>query len=425
MTAAPPGQPDPAQLWEALSAAQRDLLLCVAACAEAEGGAAYLVGGPVRDLLRGDALLRDIDLVTAADARSVAHHFVAETGATVAKTTGFGTATVRIPDDENASVDFATARTETYPHPGALPVVAFPATISDDLHRRDITINAMALPITSRGFGALLDPTGGLADLRRGIVRILHDASFRDDPTRLYRATRYAARFGFAVEPHTASLIHAAVADGALATISPDRKRHELDLGIHEPDPVACFAAFDAFGLLRATSPALIWDDWIAARVPLVAPTAWPIWAFFVCRQDDAAGERLFADLPLGAMQTPMRMLVRVWRERGVIANAPRLSLLRPLLEKLPESAALALLVDEPAGIHAAAFYTRTQYMAYQDTRRNYSFGDYLKELGVLPGPIYRELLGTLRDARLDGNVESRQDAEFYLRSHLDERRSE
>lgn len=420
MTAVPPGQADPAQLWGALSAAQRDLLRRAAACAKAEGGAIYLVGGPVRDLLRGSASLHDIDLVATTDARNVAHRFAAETGATVAKTTDFGTATVRIPDEGGTSVDFATARMETYPRPGALPVVAFPAMIGDDLHRRDITINAMALPISPHGFGALLDPTDGLADLRNGIVRILHDASFRDDPTRLYRATRYATRFGFTVEPHTASLIHAAVAGGALTTISPDRKRHELDLGLREPDPVACFAAFDAFGLLRATSPVLIWDEWVAARIPLVAPTAWPVYAFFVCRQDDAAVERLFADIPIRAMQPPIRMLVRVWRERDAVANAPRLSILRPLLEKLPESAVVALLVGEPAGVRAAAFSARMRQMAHQDLRWNHSFGDYLKELGVLPGPIYRNLLDALRDARLDGDVETRHDAEIYLRSRLD-----
>ncbi len=425
MPAASPEQPDFARLWGTLSAAQRDLLVHAAACAEAEGGAAYLVGGPVRDLLRGVALLHDIDLVTTTDARNVAHRFATERGATVAKTTDFGTATVRLPDDNGGtSVDFATARTETYPRPGALPVVAFPATIGEDLHRRDLTINAMALPITPHGFGALLDPTGGLADLRSGIIRVLHDASFRDDPTRLYRTTRYAVRFGFVVEPHTASLIHATVADGALMTISPDRKRHELDLGIREPDPVACFAAFDAFGVLRATSPVLIWDEWIATRVPLVAPTAWPVYAFFVCRQDDAAVKRLLTDLPMRAMHTPIRLLVRIWQERERIANASHLSMLRPLLPKLPEREVLALFVGEPAGDRAAAFYARIRYMAHQDLWWGVSFGNYLKDLGVPSGPIFREVLDGLRDARLDGVVETREDAEIYLRSSLDEQHS-
>lgn len=412
--------PDPSSLWEALNTSQRGVLLRAAATAAEEGGAAYLVGGPVRDLLRGDARLHDIDIVTTADARRVAQRFAMMGNAVVTKTTDFGTATVRVSDgDSGASVDFATARTETYPQPGALPIVAFPTRIGEDLHRRDVTINAMALPITPHGFGHLLDPTDGLADLRAGVIRVLHDASFRDDPTRLYRVARYAARFGFMIEPHTASLLHAVVANNALTTISPDRKRHELDLGIRERDPVACFDAFDACGLLRATSPTLIWDAWVATRMRRVAPTAWPIWAFFVCRQDDAAVARLLTDLPVGAMQQSIRRLVGVWRARERIAHAPRLSMIRPLLEQLSERDVRALLDNDPAASRAAALYERLQHIRRQDRQWDRSFGNYLKELGVMPGPVYRDILDELRDARLDGDVETREEAEAFVRKRL------
>lgn len=423
MAAQRPDNPDPAVLWSALNAPQRDLLSRLAASAEAEGGAALLVGGPVRDLLRGEARLHDIDVVTTTDARQVARRFATTTSAAVTKTTDFGTATVRARDGDT-SVDLATARTETYPRPGALPTVTFPASIDVDLHRRDVTINAMALPITPHGFGNLLDPTGGLADLRAGIIRVLHDATFRDDPTRLYRAARYAARFGFTVEPHTSTLLHAAIADGALTTISADRKRNELAFGLREADPVACFTAFNTYGLLRATSPTLIWDEWVATRMRRVLPAEWPVWAFFVCRQGDAAVERLLADLPLGTMRKPMRMVIRVWREREVIAHAARLSTIRPLLEKISEHVALALLDDDPAAPRAAAFYVRLHHLARQEMQWGHSFGNYLKWLGVAPGPIYREILGALRDARLDGEVETREDAETFVRRLLAERTS-
>ena len=425
MTAPFTTQPDPAALWDALGAPQRAMLLRAAASAAEAGGAAYLVGGPVRDLLRGETRLRDVDIVTTADARHIARRFAGYGQASVAKTTDFGTATVQVAANDGGitSMDIATARTETYPRPGALPVVTFPATITADLHRRDLTINAMALPITARGFGDLLDPTGGGADLRDGIVRVLHDASFRDDPTRLYRTIRYAARFRFTVEPHTALLLHAAIADGALTTLSPDRKRHELELGLREADPVACYAGFDAYGLLRATSPALIWDTWVAARLPLVAPSAWPVWAFFVCRQDDAAVDRLLATIALGAQeQVKVRMLVHVWRERERIAKAPRLSALQSLLAKLPERDVLALLFGEPAAPRAAAWYGRLHAIAAQDRRWGRSFGNYLKELGVTPGPVYRDILGALRNARLDGDVETLEEAEIFVRTSFNER---
>ncbi|MDQ2787088.1 MAG: hypothetical protein M3Y58_19025 [Chloroflexota bacterium] len=421
MMGARPDSPNPSTLWEALNTSQRAVLQRAAISAEQEGGKAFLVGGPVRDLLRGDARLHDIDIVTTADARRVAQRFATMGNASVAKRTDFGTATVRVSDgDSDASVDFATARTETYPQPGALPVVAFPAQIGEDLHRRDVSINAMALPITPHGFGRLLDPTGGLADLRAGVIRVLHDGSFRDDPTRLYRAARYAARFGFTIEPHTASLLHAAVADGALTTISPDRKRHGLALGIRERDPIACFDALDRCGLLRATSPALVWDAWVATRMRHVAPTAWPIWAFFVCRQNDAAVEQLLADIPVGTgEQVRIRMLVRVWRERDGIAKESRLSALRSLLERLPERDVLAVLAEDPAAAHTAAFYARRHDLWSQDYRWGRSFGNYLKELGVMPGPVYRDVLDALRDARLDGDVETREEAETFVRKRL------
>lgn len=433
--------PEPSALWRALAAGERALLLRAAESAIAEGGDAYLVGGPVRGLLRGDVHLHDIDIVTTVDARRVAQRFAAGGEADVTKTTDFGTATIHLRDDVRGIIglDFATARTEAYPQPGALPAVTFPATIDEDLLRRDLTVNAMALPITTHGFGGLIDPTGGLADLRRGMIRILHDASFRDDPTRLYRAVRYAARFAFIVDPHTAALIRDAVAAGALGTISRDRKRRELELGLLEHDPVACFAAFDAFGLLLATSPALVWDDWVANRLRHAIPRAdasprraaraqaerfdpmlAPIWASFVARHDDATVDALITDVSPKRMQRLVRRLVRVWRERDFIASAPRLSALRPLLEKLRGPEVLALLDDDPAATRAAAFYA-----ALQRTRRQEIGGHdstYLMKRGIPQSPVYGEILGALRGARLDGRVRTRQESEEFIETSLRER---
>lgn len=419
-----PPAPNPSDFWATLAPWQRAMLTAVRDAARAEGGEAYLVGGPVRDLLHGSASLRDIDLLTTVDARAVARRLASTTPAIADKTTDFGTATVHLPtDDGDAVMDIATARTETYPRPGALPVVSIPAPVAADLHRRDFTINAMALPITTDGFGALLDPTDGLADLRDGVVRVLHDASFRDDPTRLYRALRYAARFGFALAPETTALFSKALANDALATISPDRKRHELGLGLREPDRVACFAAFDTFGLLRATSPVLIWDDWVARRVRLIGNETWPVWAFFVCRQGEGAAERLIADIPLGVLWPKIRGLVRVWEERGFIASAQNLSSLRPLLEKQPGHVVLILLDGEAAAVHAARFYAQLDHINQQDRQRGRSVGNYLKQLGVTPGPVYRDILNALRDARLDGDAETTDACDGFVRRYVERQR--
>jgi tRNA nucleotidyltransferase (CCA-adding enzyme) len=178
------------------------------------GDPVYLVGGAVRDLLLGRDRA-DVDLVVEGDAGALAGRL----GAEVVAHERFGTAKVSLDGHE---VDIASARAESYPRPGALPVVEPAATLEADLGRRDFTINAMAIPL--RGEPRLVDPHGGRADLAAGRLRVLHAASFEDDPTRAIRAARYAARFGFGLEPGTADLLRAADLDA----VSADRREAEL-----------------------------------------------------------------------------------------------------------------------------------------------------------------------------------------------------
>src|SRR6187399_1791526 len=181
---------------------------------EVAGDPVYLVGGAVRDLLLGRGRA-DIDLVVEGDASALAGRL----GADVISHERFGTAKVRLDGHE---VDIAGARSESYPHPGALPVIAAGVDLADDLRRRDFTINAMAIPLL--GEPRLIDPHGGRGDLARGQLRVLHDDSFADDPTRAIRAARYAARFGLALEQHTAELLGKTDLD----TVSADRREAEL-----------------------------------------------------------------------------------------------------------------------------------------------------------------------------------------------------
>ena len=158
----------------------------------------YLVGGAVRDLLRGaDAV--DLDLAVEGDARSVARTLAEPLGGTAREHERFGTATVQAPE---LAFDLATTRTESYDEPGALPRVT-EATLGEDLRRRDFTINAMAVALGGDDLGHLYDPHGGLADLEAGLIRILHPGSFLDDPTRLLRAVRYETRLGFGMDEDT------------------------------------------------------------------------------------------------------------------------------------------------------------------------------------------------------------------------------
>ena len=187
-----------------------------------------LVGGAVRDLLLGREP-RELDVVVDGDPGAV---LAALGPGEERRHDRFGTATLRTPG--GCAYDLARSRTERYAHPGALPDVE-PAPLERDLERRDVTVNAMALLPDGR----LLSVGGALDDLRAGVLRVLHDASFRDDATRLWRVARYAARLGFAVEPHTRAL--AAAADPG--TVSGERLGAELRLALREPDPLAALRA--------------------------------------------------------------------------------------------------------------------------------------------------------------------------------------
>ena len=181
---------------------------------------AYLVGGAVRDLLRGaDAV--DLDIAVEGDARSVARALAERLDGEAREHERFGTATVRAGE---LGVDLATTRRETYEDPGALPRVEA-ASLADDLRRRDFSINAMAVALTGDDLGHLYDPCGGLGDLEAGVIRILHGRSFLDDPTRLLRAVRYEVRLDFRMDDATEPAARAAIAEGAISTVSGARVR--------------------------------------------------------------------------------------------------------------------------------------------------------------------------------------------------------
>ena len=192
---------------------------------EVGGKGTYLVGGFVRDLLLKRPNL-DIDIVVETDAMPVAKTMQQRWNGTLDMHPQFGTATVTPANPNLPKIDFVTARRETYETAGALPIVAR-GTLTDDLHRRDFTINALAMRLDTRAFGTIVDKVGGLADLEKGIIRVLHPRSFRDDPTRIFRACRYAERYGFRIAHTDAPLIQEA--GSVLAQLSGERIRNEID----------------------------------------------------------------------------------------------------------------------------------------------------------------------------------------------------
>jgi len=190
---------------------------------------AYLVGGYVRDSTLGRESV-DIDVVVEGDGVKIGRELNAKLGGKLTSHAEFGTATIAI---DSRRVDLASARTEKYPSPAQLPHV-YPSTIVEDLNRRDFTINAIAMSISKENFGEIFDPFGGMTDIKKKLIRILHRNSFIDDPTRIFRALRYKNRFSFKLEDETERLMKEAIAEGMIDKLSGQRIINELELIFHE-----------------------------------------------------------------------------------------------------------------------------------------------------------------------------------------------
>jgi tRNA nucleotidyltransferase (CCA-adding enzyme) len=328
----------------------------------------YVVGGAVRDLLAGLGRA-DLDVVVEGDAAALA----ARLGAEPREHERFATAKVEFGGHE---VDIASARSESYPHPGALPVVSPAAAIEADLGRRDFSVNAMAIPLS--GEPRLIDPHHGRADLEAGLLRVLHRESFADDPTRAIRAARYAARLGLELEPETAALLRAADLD----TVSADRRRAELLRLAGEATAPRGFALLREWGLLASRGG----EDGLVERV--AALTAAPLWAERLAPADRARALLAAALGPAGderelACARPERPSQAVELARGhdpvelVLARALGAAWLDDYLEKW---SAVTLAID----------------------------GADLIAAGVPQGPaLGRGLTAALR-AKLDGEIEGR-----------------
>jgi tRNA nucleotidyltransferase (CCA-adding enzyme) len=362
---------------------------------------AWLVGGGVRDLMLG-ATSVDLDLAIEGDARELARALAERLGGAAREHERFGTATVRAGD---LVVDLASTRRETYAQPGALPDVEM-AALEDDLTRRDFTVNAMAASLDEPAIGELRDPCGGRDDLEAGVIRVLHPASFIDDPTRLLRAVRYESRLGFRMDPETERLAREAIAAGGPATVSGARIRDEL-LDLLEERPVAVSVArMQDLGLDRALSPLL--GDARPEDVAAAAEAA-----------ERIGGQRRFT--ALAAMIAPDPDHLAGWtqdlhlraEDRDAVLHAARKGpqLVRALEPPLPDSTLHALLHCELPETLALAIALGAREPPIQRYRERLSgagleiTGDDLRSAGIPESPaIGRALRETLK-RKLDGQV--------------------
>ena len=370
------------------------------------GVSAYLVGGPVRDHLLG-VPVKDLDICVVGDAPALAARLTDAIGGRLTVHQRFGTASVTTPE---LTVDLVTARRETYRRPGALPDVSA-GSIADDLARRDFTVNAMAIPIDG-GIEDLVDPHGGRADLSAGVIRTLHPDSFRDDPTRVLRAVRYAARFGFRMDPATLEELHTALDDKAIATLSADRIRHELERILAETNPLPALQCADSLGALDAINPSLTAAH---LRHLSAAPSSTLTWlAALVWPMSTRAATALAARLnaPASWVRVIDDTTALVARQRQLARPGLRPSEVCALLDGLsPDTIAAAAVMPSPVVAEYARRYLAEWWSVAPRLR-----GSDLLELGVPAGPAVGEALRTLRKARLDGEAGSREDEESIAR---------
>ena len=360
----------------------------------------YLVGGAVRDLLLGGRPL-DLDLVVEGDPAPV----VAALGGEVRTHDRFGTSTVSL---DGFAYDLARSRRETYAHPGALPDVS-PAPLSEDLLRRDFTVNALAIALVGDLAGTVEAAPRGLEDLKRRSLRVLHDASFIDDPTRALRLARYASRLEFEIEPHTRALLESALDAGAISTVSGSRIGAELRLLAREPDPVSALRCVGELGIAHAIHPALGLDDEPLARRALAL------------LPDD--GRRDLLVLALAARHVPppelaylLHMLAFEASDRQtIIAAATRSSTLARELERAGQPSEIADAVADAgpelvalAGALGPERAAREWLRELRHVRLEIGGND-LIEAGVREGPAIGVGLHAALSAKLDGRACGRE----------------
>jgi tRNA nucleotidyltransferase (CCA-adding enzyme) len=370
---------------------------------EALGGTArvHLVGGAVRDLLLGREPARDLDLVVEGDARPVAELLAARLDGQATAFAPFLTAHVAAGE---FGYDLATARRERYPRPGALPEVE-PATLEEDLLRRDFTVNAMAASLGPDDFGTVRAVPGAGEDLERGRLRILHDGSFLDDPTRLLRLVRYAARLDFAIDQRTSVLARQAVAADALDTLTGARIGAELRLLLDEPRAGAALGLAEGLGLLAALRPPLRWRPDLAARARALLDVPTVLLAAAAIDSDPEELRAALDDWRFPARERA-RIVTAVRDAPGLaesLASAPRPSEIAAAAERTsPEAMALAGAMG--AGDAAEQWLSQLRHVRLQIG------GEGLLAAGVPAGPAVGRGLRAALASKLDGEATTRED---------------
>ncbi len=408
------------KIYKQLPAEVGECLRVIGETSARQGLSIYLVGGAVRDLLLGLSTT-DIDLVVEGNAITFAKSIPIKRGKLTAHQ-AFGTANIKW---NHTSIDIATARSEIYSQPGALPEVT-PSNINRDLFRRDFTVNAMAVSLHKDNFGELLDPYNGLQDLKNRFIRILHSESFIDDATRILRAIRYEKRLNFKLENETLRLLKRDI--NMLDTISPDRIRHELELVLKEKQPEKALNRANELKILSKVSTKLSTGKWLedkyqeAREMGLSENSLSSVYLALLIYKLNPAELVQFAER-FNLNRTMLNILKSTIGLKNVLAilNEPSLSPSKIFftLHEYPEISIIANLIatdNTTIEKHIDGYLTRLRHI------KSMLNGDDLIRLGVPQGPEINKILRLLLEAKLEGKVITKQGETRFVYNLIRER---
>lgn len=387
----------------------------------------FVVGGCVRDLLLGIENL-DLDLVVEGDGIDFARVLGEVLHARIKVHERFGTAILLLAD--GFKLDVATARTEYYEYPTALPTVE-QSSIKKDLYRRDFTMNALAVRLNGKGFGDVLDFYGGQRDLNDKVIRVLHGLSFVEDPTRVFRAIRFECRFGFHLGKDTAAFIAGAVKMNLFQRLSGHRLLEELKLLLEERKPKQAIKRLADLNLLKFIYPKLNWSDRLDKLLAALEEAVdWyrllyldrkmEVWLAYMMGLLEMLPERAVKDVlkrfPFSDQEATRLKMARA----GCHSVSRRLASQRPLkpaelyhlLSGLSDETLLLLMAKskgETVKRQVSAFLTTYQHVKPILTGRD------LKAMGLKPGPKFKHILDQLLDARLNGEVKTEAEEQQFV----------
>ncbi|AMM39841.1 tRNA nucleotidyltransferase/poly(A) polymerase [Candidatus Desulfofervidus auxilii] len=406
------------------------LLKKIGMIAENLGYNVYAVGGFVRDLLLRQENL-DIDLVVEGDGITLAKKLQKEINAHIHTYQKFGTAVVILPD--GFRLDIATARTEYYEFPGALPKVEM-SSLKLDLYRRDFTINALAIKLNPKQFGLLLDFFGAQRDLKERMIRVLYNLSFVEDPTRILRAVRFEQRFGFRISKQTLDLIRQALKLNLLFQTTGSRIWHELKCIFGETNPAAIIERLNELSVLKSLHPALKWDKSLKKLFKEIEAVL--SWFELLFLEEKYVKEEVYllglldplkeeeVNSFLTVLEFPKSKKELFFKKRREIFNIYGLwqkkreikpSLVYLTIKEIPLEFVLYLMAKlSPAKKKWLSLY----FTQWRDIKPILT-GDDLKAMGLKPGPIFRTILEELLKARLDGKVKTEEDEKKLVKKIL------